>query len=545
VEKSQVTIQEDATSNIENASVQDPESPQMALPIQTWNKTRREDILRLLESLPTRYFSQHLSKLARRFLNAGLEVPAFNHSPEERNVLLIRAEKLAQMGYARDAFSLLKSQNSLHLSPLYLELKFQSSILAGDFETAAAIAKTQAKATPSLYWEKALTLCQIQQKQLDAARLSLAILEEHETPEIKDFITAAEGILNPETATTPLILENPDILTLLLLNGSPQGLTADVISKISKNQGAYLLTMLPALNIDPKVRLAFLEEAVQKGFMKGPSLAEAYGAEASAAGEVAALPLPELLLKAGSGAPTLRALLFERLLGEQEETQKTLLLQALVANAKRHHLYDAIAKALDPFITGVEPEKGTPALADEIIPLLLLTQKEKDVTGWGAWVRPTGSPTTVPLFLLGAKNLNAQTKTALLTAWVDHLCQQKKIPQEQVMGFLESVLVVLKAFNIDIPYAIWAKVPHLPAPKSIPFSPSKKHFLKQSIQEQHMAESLAMLLGEFDDGKERWTTENISFLLEQLQALNLKDVAIEIATEFILALPLEAPHDIA
>ncbi len=502
------------------------------LKICDWNGSARETIGQILTEIPIMHQSKVLKNLSKILLEGAFKFPTSNHPLEDRALLLIRAEKLLQMGFVAQAIALLNSHKSLHTEPLYLRLKFESDIMTARTEEACQLAQQQVQLSPTPYWEKAMIICQIKDADFSAARLSIAVLSDGSYEKEKDFIQTVHSILEPELHKSIVHLRPTDFLSLIALSLTPGGIHANVLSNISQAYRAQLTTLSNPPNSPAPKKLALLEESVNNGHISANFLFDHYHLYAHAhIAEKTKWDTQTLESLQDMNTSEARTLLYFRaFFGEKNQQYSALC--ALLTNAQRFGLYNGVSKALIQKLKNIDPKDAHAYMVDIIVPALMMSGQNGSVCKWQHYIDPAHSITAIPLTMIGCHNMNATYRQHLLSSWLKHL---RSYNNREANLYAEVILRILEVFNIHATEAQWATIGDTPDYQTTRFSEKKYKSLEYASQNNRRAEVIGRILVDISPPA-YWTMDNILFALTILESTDLNKVAIQLATEVILSL---------
>lgn len=497
-----------------------------------WNGSTRETVFDIISKMPLQYQSVTLQNLSKLLLEGAFKIPKSDNPLADKNLLLIRADKLFQMGFVQEAFTLLNTHRSLHKKNLYFRLKFENNIMKNHTLEACQLARQQIQLSPSPYWEKAMVLCQIKDGDLDAAQLSISVLSDGNYDSEKEFIQTAQSILAPEFKDNLVHIKPTESLSLILLNTTPDGIHPDVLKNIPQKTRANLVTMLNPLNVSPLERLALMEEAVENGQMPAEKLLDHYHFFAKANlsqkkgwADLAPTELEKI------NAPDARAtLLFQALYGKKDSQHGAL--RALLSNAHAFGLYSGISKTLSEKLASINPKDSAANMSDVIVPALIMSRKKEGVCKWQHYIDPDNSLTTIPLLLIGCTDMNDTYRTHLLNSWISSL---KAYDSNLANLYAEAVLLILEVFDISASEKQWQQLSETPDYQTMRLSAKKQKGLLHASRMNRRAETIGRILVDISP-KEYWMLDNILFSLTNLRNVGLNKAAIQLATETILAL---------
>jgi hypothetical protein len=275
--------------------------PEMGgLSVDMWRGSDRARIDRLLPRLqPT--LSPTLSDLTRRLLLSSARAPV--GPVGGRNLVAVRAERLATMGYPADALELLRllpaKQRDADSARQIADLAWRTYDLVGG---CAEVAEAVGQFGADLYWQQAQVFCQLSAGKTAEAALGLDLLREDGGTDALFYDLAAAVDGTGGAAITELPVINP--LYLAMLRSAHQPLPADIAKTTGSTEYPLIAESETA---DPAVRLALGEFAAAAGVLAPETLVEIYAAQPADPGVVdTVLDIPD----AGE-TPESRAMLYQ------------------------------------------------------------------------------------------------------------------------------------------------------------------------------------------------------------------------------------------
>ena len=234
-----------------------------------WRGSSRAELESLLDLLPTSLKSAASHNLMKTLLLSSAAVPAKNSGSP--NLLEIRLKKLAELGEFKrfgDLYSVVPKDSKTHAMQ---ELQGKVWFMQRDLDAACSMAKLEVQETSSLFWQKALCICQAINGDVEEALFSLNLLRELLGPADRDFHELT-GVLLGQIPETSLVPEaNALNLVLLIENGMamPEHWIADAGPAIQKS--IALTESIPLMT-----RLIAAEHAAQAGALEPLALAQIY-----------------------------------------------------------------------------------------------------------------------------------------------------------------------------------------------------------------------------------------------------------------------------
>jgi len=297
-------------------------------PMDMWKGTDRALVEQLLPKLPPALGSPAMRDLERRLLLTNAE------SPEGKStgvsLFAARADRLAAMGFSRDAASLLAMMPARLVDKTAARLRLDSLLLAGDLDGACkAVDDTRQAASADPYWQQAQVFCQIRAGKADQAALGLDLLGEQGGKDSAFFkLASALGGEKVKLDSLP----DPTPLDLAMLRAAKLPLPHDAAQ--SHNPGV-LAVLAQDRSLDAAARLAAAEEAAATGGLTIDQLQEAYTSVSFPPG---GLDDP-IAAAANDPGPMGRALLYQATGTKADLQARARLLQAALAGAQHRGGY--------------------------------------------------------------------------------------------------------------------------------------------------------------------------------------------------------------
>lgn len=488
-----------------------------------WGGTDRETIEDIFLTFPTTYPADTLRELARQFLIAAMVVPPSKKSLSHANFLVMRAEKLTEMGDPNAALDLLNVHRSVSQKPLSLRLRFEKNLLQGNVIEACTLAEKNLKELGGVYWEKAQISCQILQGKSAQVNLSLAAFTESYGAIEKNFIKIANLALNPELMPQAEKFDHLDIQGFALLNLIAQ---PDVLTGLIPLQIPFDLV----LNSPTASPISKLTLAEKKG---GILLQEAYDQyyQAHQVDLVKLVPIVD----PDQNSLELRALLFYQSMHAPVDVERYKALEMLLSNAKKNGLYWKITEALQPMLSELKPEAGAAYLSDLVLPAIVAAGDS--ACDWKNHISPEDHVVSIPLLLMGCRTIDPKLIDQFFESWLKSL---EAYPPEVGLTYGENVLSLISATGVPVPAKIWNHFRHQRPRKNTLFSQAQRMLLVDALMHKRQAEALGYLLilaGQMKD--DLINIENMRLILLGLENLGLHKFAVKTAVEWlsILSLP--------
>jgi hypothetical protein len=297
-------------------------------PMDMWKGTDRALVEQLLPKLPSALGSPAMRDLERRLLLTNAESPEGKSTGV--NLFAARADRLAAMGFSRDAAALLAMMPAHLFDKTAARLRLDSLLLAGDVDGACkAVDDTRQAASADPYWQQTQVFCQIRAGKADQAALGLDLLGEQGGKDSAFFkLASALGGESVKLDSLP----DPTPLDLAMLRAAKLPLPHDAAQ--SHNPGV-LAALAQDRSLDPATRLAAAEEAAATGSLSIEQLQEAYTSVTFPPG---ALDDP-IAAAAKAPGPMGRALLYQAIGATPDPQKRARLLQAALESARHQGGY--------------------------------------------------------------------------------------------------------------------------------------------------------------------------------------------------------------
>jgi hypothetical protein len=536
IESSMVSESEDASVNTENVG-SEKSLAFLNLNPGAWKDLTREEIHQLIRKIPNHMTSRLLMRIARSLLLAPFEVPRQKENQEgDLNTVVLRAQKLYEMGFLADAYNLLGSYRALQAHTLYQKLKFEKDLMEHKMEDACTVPKLKlAKGVEILYWQKAQIACQVLQGRISEAQLSLNIFVEDQGNKEQDFISAVQLHLEPGlTQYTPNV-KNPDSLGLILASKIPDGLMQDIVVKIPLLVRLYLQANLGnKLILDDSTKLDSYEEAVDLMLMETGVLKQSYlsyyknykqkhqGAEVN---------FNELTTNL---TPEARAILYGSLLEQtmnEEESYKIIL--ALVTNALQSNRLRPVLLLLGEKLNYLELKNETAYYVDMVVLSRAFAEEFGGICPWQIYVKGANQNQTLPFLFISCPNLENSYRNEQLLVWLKRFQAIYKDDLPAFHRYTAILFSIFEALGISVPQEIWQKIPTLPDKAIMDINLVDKALITKSAQNEKGAEIIARLLSALGETEEIWTYKSLLFILQKLRESGNKKLARLFAIELV------------
>jgi hypothetical protein len=256
-----------------------------------WSGSRRVDVVRLLEGLPTSYPLVAARELAQRVLLTAASPPPGLRSDD--GMLALRIAKLAAIGAADSAIQLGQAANARAVPDHLAAPMTQAAFGKGDINTACRIARGYGGGYAEAFWQQALIVCQVADGKADQAALGLDLLREQGVRVDPVFVDVALTLADGGVVDLAAPREDaaPDELTMALLLAAKTDIPAWFVDAVP---AGLLGALLEAPQLDPDLRLITAHKALRLGVVDGSAVAAVYGTlEVSEDAMAAALSAPD------------------------------------------------------------------------------------------------------------------------------------------------------------------------------------------------------------------------------------------------------------
>jgi len=343
-----------------------------------WAGTDRALVEQLLPQVPIQPLSPAMRDLARRLLLSTADAPA---GTANRNLMAIRAERLAKLGNAKDIADFLELVRSDDFDPALARLQVDALLLAGRRDEACIATRSHLALFDSdVYLQKAFAFCQMVAGERIPGMLAADLLFEQgvEDPVFYDLMAALDGASGIAITTLP----EPSALYLAMLDAAGMSPPADLATS-----GNPLILGALARNdtLDPELRLVVAEQAAARGAYPVVELVKLYRAV-----EVDPAERDAIMDNAvGVIAPRQRALLYQQALFATDSGVRARYLQRSLNLAREHGGYMLTAEVLLPLIAEVVPAPQLTWFAADAGRALFVMKRYEQASAWFAVVRRT------------------------------------------------------------------------------------------------------------------------------------------------------------
>ncbi len=372
-------VSEENLSSIDPATAGVLNDQSGGLGFDMWADTNRDDMKRLLATMPTRINSQTLQSLARRILLTSADIPPLGDNSEIDlitdgvEILKLRINQLMRLGHADTARQMiLESGFSEEQLQLFAETLLEISLLEHDYNQTCSLVYSQTDRLGEAFWQKHLIFCQLLEKNIDGAEFGATLLQDFgeddplfyalidymvtggaQKPVPQEPTVSETG--NAESEAIVSTLENEAELSLPV-EAHPNALHLAMYQVAGIALPDYLLSaeteprLLKAIVGNPKTniqtRLDAAEQALQLGLISGETLAALYNAQPFTLEELQA---PMSLAEEDYSSRT-RALLFQASESDPVPETRIILISKALELSKKAGLYQMTLSAFAPAI---------------------------------------------------------------------------------------------------------------------------------------------------------------------------------------------------
>lgn len=234
-----------------------------------WEGSEREQIEDLLSRLPTHVRSPATHELIKTLLLSTATAPTKDHGSSD--LLQTRLSVLADLGEFESFLELLATVPDSARTGEIKRLKANVFLLMGDTKRACELTLNQVREADSLYWQKALFVCQLTNGETSAAALSLNLLREQLSESDTAFVELGGMSLGEVNGLTAQLA--PSALNLTLLLGTDVRIPDHWLSKAGP---AIQRAIAEAKTLPLTTRLAASEKAASMGALDPAEVGQLY-----------------------------------------------------------------------------------------------------------------------------------------------------------------------------------------------------------------------------------------------------------------------------
>ena len=414
------------------------------------------------------------------------------------------------------------------------ERVLEGLLLAGDTDLACPEVRRRLASRPTARLRMALTICLIRRGALDAAYLTLELLED-ELP-APPLTALAFAVLDDTPLPEGMSLPDDDYLALALLASGGESLV--------RHQNSAGLPVLRAIaegaSGDTVRRIYAAEQTARVGALRDGALVETYAAVEFT---------PDQLRSAGTEADALhpvlaRALLFQAALKATTAIDRARFLRLLWDRADPEPGFTVMAKATAPVAATVKPRQNLAWFSVAAARALLAGGRYAEAEAWVA-------------MLAGSADLDFMTSGQLYSLFPALALAGRPVPEpfevfprEDVRATLpvtgppadhadqlSRLLVVLEAMDVPVPRGSWMTLLDDAAVRTtatIPSAPAR-YQLRDAVAETRTAETVLFVLAILGSGGPAGADPlTLNAAIRSLRAIGLMEDARAIALEAII-----------
>ncbi len=517
-----------------------------------WEGTDAALAARLLAAVPDAIESPAMRSLTRRLLLSRAAAP---ERPPQREIVQLgpdgqpidtdtgevphfleeRIRLLVRLADGEGLALLAQAVSSDTAGPALDERVLEGRILAGDAEQACAEVRQRLANQPSTRLRLALAVCQIRGGALDAAQLTLQLLEEV-LPSDTILSALAYAVLDDSPLPEGVEVSDDDYLALALLASGGEALV--------RYQNAAGLPVLRAIaetaSGDSVRRIYAAEQAARVGALRDGALAKTYAAVEFT---------PEQLRSAGTQADALhpvlaRALLFQAALNATTTIDRARFLRLLWDRADPDPGFTVMAQVTGAVAATVKPRQELAWFSVAAARALLAGDRYAEAE---EWVR----------MLASSANLDFMTSGQLYSLFPALALVGRPIPEpfevfprEDVRATLpvtgspddhanqlSRLLVVLEAMDVPVPRGSWVTLlgdASVRTTATIPSAPAR-YQLRDAVANSRTAETVLFVLSILGSGGPAAADPlTLNAAIRSLRAIGLTDDARAIALEAVI-----------
>ena len=415
------------------------------------------------------------------------------------------------------------------------ERVLEGLLLAGDTDLACPEVRRRLASRPTARLRMALTICLIRRGALDAAYLTLQLLED-ELPANPPLTALAFAVLDDTPLPEGMSLPDDDYLALALLASGGESLV--------RHQNSAGLPVLRAIaegaSGDTVRRIYAAEQTARVGALRDGALVETYAAVEFT---------PDQLRSAGTEADALhpvlaRALLFQAALKATTAIDRARFLRLLWDRADPEPGFTVMAKATAPVAATVKPRQDLAWFSVAAARALLAGGRYAEAEAWVA-------------MLAGSADLDFMTSGQLYSLFPALALAGRPVPEpfevfprEDVRATLpvtgppsdhadqlSRLLVVLEAMDVPVPRGSWMTLLDDAAVRTtatIPSAPAR-YQLRDAVAETRTAETVLFVLAILGSGGPAGADPlTLNAAIRSLRAIGLMEDARAIALEAII-----------
>ncbi len=490
-----------------------------------WRGAEPNRLLDLMRRLPVAARSPAMRDMMRRLL-ASAAAPAPGVLPEGVFVTQ-RLALLVKLGAFEEAILTADSAGD----PPGLWPRAEAFFWRGEVERACVSVRTAIAAAPTRQWRRALVLCQVHDGNVNAAGLTLALLNDQADGTDDTYLRLAGHLLGYAAVETPLLDDG-------------LGFAASVVGRVPIKPGDVAElgpAALRAIALHPDVvvetRLAAAERAAATGALSSQELGDICRLPSFTAEELDAVTSTT---KAADGAIA-RALLFQAALAAVEGDRRAALLSALWSPAPDGPGFAPLARASAEALFTLAPNRRLAWFAPDAVRALAANDRGAAAT---AWRRTLAIPATADTEaaaarwrgfpLVAALNAGADWNADTATRWWNET--PPEIDSTTRARRADRVFMILDALGRNIGAEGWTvfldSAPEITV--AIP-NIGLRYGMRDAARARRTGEALLLALIVLGDaGPAAASSLTLGAVIRTLRALGLADDARAIAIEALI-----------
>ncbi len=341
------------------------------LPPSMWQGTPRPVVSALLPLLAATT-SPTLEDLARRLLLSNATAPEGQDVSGQPSLAQLRIERLAALGQADAALTLLDTLPRLAPSDSLDRLRIELHFAVNDIPGACRQVQESAARNQGVWWDRAVIACQALTGDHAKAAFGLSLLHEQKAPPDDAFDALIDALAGRPAKLDKLPNATP--MRMALLAAAKHPLPADALAA----EPLALRAWADNAALPPEERLAAAERAVALGVWPPAALAELYAKVEFKPDELGSA----IKLGKAPDGPRGRALLHAIARTDPTPEIRAAALRDLLQEARKRGEFIATARVIAPLLTELIPSKDLDAFALEAARALIAAGKAEAAQGW-------------------------------------------------------------------------------------------------------------------------------------------------------------------
>jgi len=344
-----------------------------------WRGTSRAFVDQVLPHLPTAAPSAAMRDLMRRLLLSTARAPVGQARPGD--LVATRARLLVALGDAAGAGGLIAATPVRGSNELLNRAEAEARFLTYDLAPACRIAAAQVGQGQDMFWQKALTFCQMLAGERDRATLGVNLLHEMNVDDPVFF--ALMAVLEAGKPAKLKSLENPTPLHLAMARAGKATLPADVLAA---GDAAVLHVVAGNAELPDALRLEAAEKAISGGTPMHETQRQLYDAIPFEDEELAN-PLSSAEQMGGIEA---RALLYRAARDQTIPTARAETLAKALELAQADGRFETVAHAFLDILKALRPAPELAWFAPDAARALMILNEREQARRWLTLVRAAG-----------------------------------------------------------------------------------------------------------------------------------------------------------